>query len=647
MYKVNAIRILQDTKLTGRGNTLREPKGKFEIDLDGKKMAFLGFGGFGDCAMITPTIAEVRKNCKGNNSEIFFKKHPVIKNLAETDSELKATIENFTSKTIIDFGVPDMYRDCFNENPHIDNIFDVRKINDWEFRRYYDYIFNYDNVITGNQDAEKMHGIDACFRWLDADFNFSKLTDEDRKMYVNTTPSSISKVNTFFKQQGIEKDVKIGLQLRSSSFVRSWLPEYNKQLAKSLGDLGYKVILFAADTTWKFTGKNIVWVRPQLSSMADMVALCRELDLMIAPDSSFIHIAQALNIPLIGLYSAFPSEYRMLFSETCQAIESNGACKHKPCFYHRAECNMGVPAPCMEAITPEIVLNKAKEILSLTLKDKTTKIIAPSVQELCSFCDGSHIFQLYKDKNKAETIVEGYSTCSFCSSIFRVGEVSNKEFTDDYSKVEYHENYFSDNYVKDSLKIAESIHNHINLRIREEKLLSGKLFTADLGCGVGMVSYYLKTFDDLYIINPIDISVNASRLAKEKLDINIKNYDCINDNIYAANYFHVIILTHFLEHLSVDEMKLLINKIKFALHVDGFLYIYGPDADRFFEFYKHAKSFDEPWIHLNTRNKFEHINIPSKKGLETFLEDNGFQVLRVGKVKGFSDDFEIIARLKE
>ena len=104
--------------------------------------------------------------------------------------------------------------------------------------------------------------------------------------------------------------------------------------------------------------------------MGSQVALVEKCSLVIAPDSAFIYIAESLGVPVIGLYGPFSSELRTK-GLNVHTIESTGVCYN--CCEHSAEpCRMSQDSgsPCLKAISPQMVLEVAKDILSTAKGEK-------------------------------------------------------------------------------------------------------------------------------------------------------------------------------------------------------------------------------------------------------------------------------------
>jgi len=85
------------------------------------------------------------------------------------------------------------------------------------------------------------------------------------------------------------------------------------------------------------------------------IALASTMDLFISPDSAFIHVAGAFNIPQVGLYGPFPSRLRMLYYKNAIGLNAVTACT--PCQLHgHFPCDKGDPSPCFSVIDPNLII---------------------------------------------------------------------------------------------------------------------------------------------------------------------------------------------------------------------------------------------------------------------------------------------------
>lgn len=97
------------------------------------------------------------------------------------------------------------------------------------------------------------------------------------------------------------------------------------------------------------------------------MVLTRGMDLFIGPDSSFLHIASCLGIPTIGLYGATDTEFIYPLFHKQNIVVSPAQLECMPCYPgpHGGGCGIkDAHAPCMEAITPEMVFARVNSVIA-------------------------------------------------------------------------------------------------------------------------------------------------------------------------------------------------------------------------------------------------------------------------------------------
>jgi len=95
------------------------------------------------------------------------------------------------------------------------------------------------------------------------------------------------------------------------------------------------------------------------------VELISTLELVIAPDSSMLHIAGVCNTPMIGLFGAFPGELRISYYNNSLVMQPQ--CNCPPCFRHFpinfCKHNFG-EGMCVNSIDPKDILTLIRIILT-------------------------------------------------------------------------------------------------------------------------------------------------------------------------------------------------------------------------------------------------------------------------------------------
>lgn len=95
----------------------------------------------------------------------------------------------------------------------------------------------------------------------------------------------------------------------------------------------------------------------------------------------------------------------------------------------------------------------------------------------------------------------------------------------------------------------------------------------DIGSGRGWILYFLKKYFKYNITAGTQISENAYRFSKEKLNLEIYNKDLLD--LSFSNKFDVISILHVLEH--VENVELYAEKIHELLNTKGMLFIEVPN----------------------------------------------------------------------
>jgi len=164
------------------------------------------------------------------------------------------------------------------------------------------------------------------------------------------------------------KDVldKLGLSLKQPVAVfcpgaeygpaKRWPISYFAELAQYLRYLGYAIWMVGSPKD-KEVGDNIVALGNDsehnlcgLTDLADAIALLSCADLVVSNDSGLMHIAAALDRPLLALYGSSSPRFTPPLSAEAQILKLDMKCS--PCF--KRECPLG-HFDCMTQLTPDQV----------------------------------------------------------------------------------------------------------------------------------------------------------------------------------------------------------------------------------------------------------------------------------------------------
>jgi len=161
---------------------------------------------------------------------------------------------------------------------------------------------------------------------------------------------------------------KIGVAPFAQHAGKIWPEERTEALVRMLSERGHEVVLFGSKDEAPVLER---WARHYrgVSSMAGRLPFAEELEvirglsLMVSMDSANMHFASAVGVPVVSIWGATHPDFGFYgFGQD----RSNALCADLPCqpcsAYGSKPCRYG-DRRCMEAITPEMVLEKIEAVL--------------------------------------------------------------------------------------------------------------------------------------------------------------------------------------------------------------------------------------------------------------------------------------------
>lgn len=234
-------------------------------DFDGSMLiAFPGAAG--DTLMITPALRAARK--KWPKAKICFGAHP-------------------NHKWIL------------SRNPNVDSFLDYPYLLD-DVRKFEHVIY----IEGGLLNDFKRHGCDVLANGLELD---------SRKLDYSATQEDVDFCWNKFPNDKKYK-FRVMFQAYGSSHVRSYPDHLTQDLMFRLCDMGCQVFIPGP------FGMVTIPTQPEpvinLADFKDMTfekqaALLKTCDLCIGIDSAYFHLANAMDVPVIGLFAPFPMEIRI------------------------------------------------------------------------------------------------------------------------------------------------------------------------------------------------------------------------------------------------------------------------------------------------------------------------------------------------
>lgn len=179
-----------------------------------------------------------------------------------------------------------------------------------KYRDYYD--FNYDHRL-GNTG----HIIENTLKLLNAFGIDSDQIACYAEPYI--LPEASQKAKAFINSitNGDNRVFKIGYNMSAGSPTRIWAEEKAVELLKRILDYapGFRIILFSvpaerhrAERLREKVGGRIDIV-PDRLNFIEAAAIIRHLDVLITPDTSLVHVARAMKVQVVGLYSRYMKNF--------------------------------------------------------------------------------------------------------------------------------------------------------------------------------------------------------------------------------------------------------------------------------------------------------------------------------------------------
>lgn len=176
-----------------------------------------------------------------------------------------------------------------------------------------------------------------------------------------SVPSLLShreNIEKIIKKQQLTLDRPIAVLCPGAEYgpAKRWPPDYFGTLARQAAQSGYAVWLIGSAKDAAI-GEDIVRASAHTctnlcgkTSLEDAIDLIAEASLVVTNDSGLMHVAAALDRPLLALYGSSSPAFTPPLSDKARIIRIDIACS--PCF--KRECPLG-HFNCMRGLTPHIV----------------------------------------------------------------------------------------------------------------------------------------------------------------------------------------------------------------------------------------------------------------------------------------------------
>jgi len=318
-------------------------------DLNGKKLLVWRTGGIGDLLFIQPNLKWLKNKY---DCEIYFSCSPIY------------------------YPLLNHWKDCFD---HL-----VEFPVDAKYLDVCDYHVTFEGVIERCKEAEKTNAYELFSRWMG-----TKVPKKDLRPTLITVSEFDNKVFEILQDNNIKPNEFITFQIRASSPIRTPSSEVWRNLMIKLLDDGHKIIITdsprVSDKISLFIKINIpkkyhdrVFNFSPYSKTLDMsISLINFSKLVVAPDSSMVHISEGIGTPVLGIYGAFDPKLRLSTYKYADSIEplggDNNICDSggKHCFTHgHIPCKWTVPGkcvPCYDHLDYDLAYEKMCKLMNLKI----------------------------------------------------------------------------------------------------------------------------------------------------------------------------------------------------------------------------------------------------------------------------------------
>ncbi|XXJ18849.1 glycosyltransferase family 9 protein [Desulfovibrio caledoniensis] len=184
----------------------------------------------------------------------------------------------------------------------------------------------------------------------------------DWKTHYRVTQEEAAAAERFISSAGADGRKRIGIQLHSDERYRDY--PFFADLVRILAR-DNAVFLFHNKPIEGFEHENVHTVddKPLREALA-IFSLC---DAVICPDSSFMHIAGALDIPCVALFGPTSAEQRTKHYPSVDYLDASGTIHCVPCWrneYSPCKLSGTKESQCMKAIRVEDILKTVESKLS-------------------------------------------------------------------------------------------------------------------------------------------------------------------------------------------------------------------------------------------------------------------------------------------
>jgi ADP-heptose:LPS heptosyltransferase len=161
----------------------------------------------------------------------------------------------------------------------------------------------------------------------------------------------------------------VGINIAASArwATKNWPVEYIGRLCDILAAKNIRVIVTGLEKDRDLAKQLLVLTKTKpavlvgKTDLLELASVIKHCKVFISPDSAPLHIAAAMNVPVIALFGPTSSQRHMPPVKTAVIMEKKPACA--PCYSTQCKVKTHV---CMRDITPEEVAQQIYQLMSVS-----------------------------------------------------------------------------------------------------------------------------------------------------------------------------------------------------------------------------------------------------------------------------------------
>lgn len=235
------------------------------------------------------------------------------------------------------------------------------------------------DLVVENRKRIK-HQVHADFDVLEEGMGITNIDDRGIEMWLDSAAEQ--KAAELWREAFPESNLPVvGLNIGASWPTKRWPVEYFADLADRLLVAGYGVVYFGGPMDKELVAEATQLMKqkdhPRMASLTgkvkllELAALLKKCQVLVTNDSGPMHIAVAMNVPLVSMFGASPIIGFYPYNDRSVILKSEVDCH--PCYKHSCRRKN---LECMYAISVDTVLAK-----TLSLDDKyNRRLVGPQVE---------------------------------------------------------------------------------------------------------------------------------------------------------------------------------------------------------------------------------------------------------------------------